>query len=141
KAYAKEKNRAKRADMMYGIAKSYHCLWDYKQDASWYRKAIKGGTTDPKATLYLADALKSQGLYEEAIVEYNNYKDLAPSDKAGEDGAKSSELSKKWMDEPTRHVVNPEAQLNSRELDFSPTFADRRMNTLKFTSQRPGSTG
>lgn len=141
KAYAKEKNRAKKAEIIFNIAEGYRNLLDYKQAEVWYQKAIRAKYPDPVAQLYLGDALKFQGKYEEAIVEYNNYKALAPGDKRAEDGIKSSEMAKKWLEEPTRYEVNNESQLNSKFYDYSPTFADRRNNTLIFTSQREGSTG
>ncbi|MFN4235356.1 MAG: OmpA family protein [Bacteroidia bacterium] len=141
KAYAKEKSKAKKAEILFKIGECYRYTLDHKQAETWYKKAIKAKYADPIATLYIADALKLQGRYEEAIVEYNNYKNLVPGDKRGEDGVKSCEMAKEWVKEPTRYEVAPETQLNSKQFDFSPTYADKKYNTLYFTSSREGSTG
>lgn len=141
KAYAEEKSNAEKSNIIFKIAECYRYSIDNAQAEVWYKKAIQANYSDPIAILYLAEALKAQGRYPEAIVEYNNYKAAAPSDKRGDDGAKSSELAQKWLDEPTRYVVYPEAQLNTKNGDFAPTYADRKYNHLIFSSSREGATG
>lgn len=93
----------------------------------------------------LADVLKNQQRYEEAIVEYNNYKKEMPSDSRGENGVKSCELAKQWKDAKntpeTRLKVENMALINSKESDFSPAYADKKFTSLIFTSTRQGATG
>jgi tetratricopeptide (TPR) repeat protein len=59
---------------------AYHQINDFKGAETYYSKAIKAKYPDPIAILNLADVLKAQQKYEEAIVEYNNYKKEMPSD-------------------------------------------------------------
>jgi peptidoglycan-associated lipoprotein len=141
KAYAQEKSNAEKSNIIFKIAECYRQTLDNAQAEVWYKKAIQASYQDPIAVLYLADALKAQGRYPEAVVEYSNYKAAEPKDKRGDIGVKSCEQAQKWVDEPTRYVVYPEAQLNSRAMDFCPTYTDKKYNSLIFTSSREGSVG
>lgn len=141
KAYSKEKDKATKSEIVFRIAECYRKILDLKQAETWYMKAIKAKYPDPIAILYLADMMKQNEKYAEAQAQYNNYKAANPSDKRGEDGAKSCELAQKWKDNPTRYVVANEAQINSAYMDFSPCFIDRKATDLYFTSSRPGADG
>lgn len=141
KAYTKAKKKEEKAFIIFQTAECYRLIGDAKQADAWYTKAIKANYTDPKAKLYLADAKKTLEKYNEALIEYNNYKKEAPSDPKGEDGAKSCELAQKWKDNPTRYKVENVALLNTKEPDFAPSYADKKYNKLYFTSMRPGVAG
>lgn len=140
-AYTKEKNKEKKATVLFKTGECYRAIGDLKGQENYYNKAIKANYPDPVAHLYLANAKKQQGKYDEALVEYQNYKKDVPSDPRGEDGAKSAELAQKWKDSPTRYKVENVAMINSKELDFSPCYADKKYKTLYFTSTREGVTG
>ncbi len=144
-AYVKEKKAAVKTKILFKTGSSYHEINDLKGAETYYSKAIKAKYPDPIVYLKLADALKAQSKYEEAIVEYNNYKKEMPSDPRGETGVKSCELAKQWKDAKntpeTRIKVDNMALINSKEADFSPAYADKKYNTLIFTSTRQGSTG
>jgi peptidoglycan-associated lipoprotein len=141
KAYSKEKSKAVKSEIIFQIGECYRQSLEPKLAESWYKKAIKAKYPDPIAVYHLATSLKIQGRYPEAIVEFNNYKTENPSDPRAEEGIKSSEEAQKWIDEPTRFLVNPEIQLNSKQYDLAPSFADNKGNYLIFTSTREGSTG
>jgi len=141
KAYSKAKKKEDKANIIFKTAECYRNIGDTKQQESWYAKAIKAKYADPKAILYLANAKKAMAKYDEALIEYNNYKKEVPSDPAGEDGAKSCELAQKWKDSPTRYKVENMAQFNSKQSDFAPAYADKKSQVLYFTSTREGSTG
>lgn len=141
KAYTKAKKKEEKAFIIFRTAECYRLIGDAKQAEAWYIKAIKANYTDPKAKLYLADAKKTQEKYNEAVIEYNNYKKEVPSDPRGEDGAKSCELAQKWKDNPTRYKVENVALINTKDPDFAPSYADKKYNKLYFTSMRPGVIG
>lgn len=141
KAFTKAKKKEDKAFIIFRTAECYRMINDNKQAEAWYTKAIKANYTEPKAILYLADAKKAQEKYNEALIEYNNYKKAVPSDPRGEDGAKSCELAQKWKDAPTRYKVENMAQINTKDPDFSPMYADKKYNKIYFTSMRPGVTG
>ena len=88
------------------------------QEKTYYNKAIKAKYADPIVLLKLADCLKAQQKYPEAIVEYNNYKKEVPDDVKGENGAKSCELAQQWRDAKntaeTRLKVENVASINSK---------------------------
>lgn len=144
-AYVKEKKAAVKTKILFKTGSSYQEINDLKGAETYYSKAIKAKYPDPIVYLKLADALKAQGKYEEAIVEYNNYKKEMPSDPRGETGVKSCELAKQWKDAKntpeTRLKVENMALINSKEADFSPAYSDKKYTTLIFTSTRPGSMG
>lgn len=144
-AYTKVKKADQKAKVLYKTAVSYHKINDLKAAETYYSKAIKAKYPDPIAVLKLADCLKAQAKYPEAIVEYNNYKKLMPSDTRGETGAKSCELAQQWKDAKntpeTRLKVENMTLLNSKESDFSPAYSDKKYTSLIFTSTRQGATG
>lgn len=144
-AYTKVKKPDAKAKILFRTAESYHAINDLKGAETYYNKAIKAKYPDPVAILKLADCLKAQQKYPEAIVEYNNYKKEMPSDPRGEAGVKSCELAQQWKDAKntpeTRLKVENMALINSKEADFGPAYADKKYTTLYFTSTRQGAQG
>lgn len=144
-AYTKIKKADAKAKILYKTGDSYHEISDLKGAETYYTKAIKAKYPDPIVYLRLADCLKAQMKYPEAIIEYNNYKKQMPGDVRGENGVKSCELAQQWKDAKntpeTRLKVENMALLNSKESDFSPTYSDKKFTTLIFTSTRQGGTG
>ncbi len=141
KAYTKESKKEVKSEILFQIAECYRGKNDGKQSAVWYGKAIKAKYEDPIALYYIAEVYKSQGKYEEAIVQYGKYKAANPTDKRADSGIESCELAKKWLDAPTRTVVNPMPLINSEDFDFSPVFADKKNTIIYFTSMRQGGAG
>ena len=141
-AYTKVKKADAKARILFRTGDAYQQINDLKGAETYYSKAIKAKYPDPIAILNLADVLKAQQKYPEAIVEYNNYKKEMPSDVRGENGVKSCELAQQWKDAKntpeTRLKVENMALLNSKESDFSPAYADKKYTTLIFTSTRQG---
>ena len=144
-AYTKVKKADAKAKILYKTADSYQQINDLKGAETYYNKAIKAKYPDPIAILKLADCLKAQQKYPEAIVEYNNYKKEVPSDVRGENGVKSCELAQQWKDAKntpeTRLKVENMALINSKESDFGPAYADKKFTSLIFTSTRQGAQG
>ncbi len=144
-AYVKVKKADAKAKILYRTGESYAEINDLKAAETYYSKAIKAKYPDPIATLKLADCLKAQMKYPEAIVEYNNFKKEMPSDPRGEAGVKSCELAQQWKDAKntpeTRLKVENMALINSKESDFSPAYSDKKFTGLIFTSTRQGAQG
>ncbi|HLG02291.1 MAG TPA: OmpA family protein [Bacteroidia bacterium] len=141
KGIAKINNKQEKARITFQIAESYRKMNDWKQAESWYSKAIKAKHSDDKMYLWYAEALKINQRYDDAVIAFGDYKTRVPSDPAGENGIKSSELAQKWRDNPGRWVVENVALLNSKDYDFSPTFSDKKHTSLIFTSKREGQSG
>ncbi|NTW31876.1 MAG: OmpA family protein [Bacteroidetes bacterium] len=142
KAYAKvKKDKAEKARIVFQIAECYRMTNDTKQAEVWYKKAVSAKYSDKIAVLDYADMLKINEKYEDAIVQYNAYATLVPSDPRGAKGAESCTLSQQWKDNPSRYEVENMKALNTKEMDFSPAYADKKFKSLIFTSSREGSTG
>jgi len=141
-AYNKIKgNKPEKARVLFRLAECYRQTNNHKQAINWYSRVVKSNYPDPIAHLYLADALKADEQYAEAIIEYKEYMKLAPNDPRGGFGAESCEYSIKWKEDPTRYVVENVKKFNSKQSDFSPYWADKNYKALLFTSTREGSTG
>merc|ERR1711916_165978 len=80
KAYSKEKKTAEKKRILYRIGMSYYQIQDNKNAENWLKKAIKAGHPDVEAVYYLGDAIRKQGRFDEALIEFKNYKDKNPSD-------------------------------------------------------------
>jgi len=114
---------------------------DIKGAESYYQKAIASNFDDPNVYLRLAEVLKNQMRYPEAIVEYKNYRAKGGNTKKADLGVKSCELAQQWKDNPMRYKVENMALINSKESDYSPSFSDKKYQTLVFTSRREGTLG
>src|SRR5690606_12716415 len=141
KAYSTEKDREKKTEIIYRIADCYRLVLDYQQAEVWYDKAIKAQYPDPIVQFYLAEVIKLQGRYDDAIVEYNKFNALKPGDPRGIEGVKSCQVGQKWVDAPSEFEVENVKLINSKSSDFSPNYASKKYDELIFTSTREGSQG
>jgi peptidoglycan-associated lipoprotein len=144
KAYSKvRKDKSEKSRIAYQIAECYRLINDTKKAEAAYQRVIrmKYQRKEPLAYLYLADAMKSNGKYEEAITEYNNYAEKVPEDQRGHEGAESCRLAVGWDTIPSKYKVDEIARINSKADDFAPCFADKFYSSIIFTSTRDGSTG
>lgn len=141
KAYSKEKDKANKAEIIYKTAECYRFVNDSKQAETWYRKALKLKYPENKIQLYYADALKANGKFEDAIPEYEKYAELEPNDPRGKNGAEACALAQKWIDNPSRYVVENEVQLNGKFMDFAASYASANHKEVYFTSSRNGASG
>ncbi len=142
KGYSKlGKDREAKAQVMFKIAMCYKKQNDVRRARAWFKRAIRYDYKDPKALLHYADVLKMLGDYEEALIEYNNYKEKNPTDTLVNKDIESCLLAKKWIENPTRYEVEPMRRISARESDFCPDYADSKYRTLIFTSTRDGATG
>lgn len=142
-AFSKVKGRKDKTEVLFLTAEAYRMMNDYENAQKNYEKTIKLGYKDPIAQLYLADMLKAQGEYEEALVAYEEYKKLAPTDRKGEIGIESTKQAVAWEKAPSRYLVTNIKGLNSSNMDFSPIFGGkmRENNTILFVSSREESMG
>lgn len=142
-ALSEVRGREDKSEIMFMLAESYRHILDYKNAESYYERAIKVGYKDPVAQLYYADMLKAQGEYEEAMVAYQDYKQINPTDKRAEIGIESTKKAVEWMEQPSRYQVDNMKDLNSSSMDFAPIYGGRRKddNVIIFTSTREESVG
>ncbi len=141
KAYAKEKNSVAIGEISFKLGECNRLMNDTKEAENWYGKAVDARYSDPVAVLRYADMLKANGKYAEAITQYNLYKRDGGTDKRADIGIKSSEQAQKWIDKPTRARVHNVGDLNTKFMDFAPSYMGTNYNTLIFTSGREESMG
>ena len=143
KAYSKEKKDSEKARIIFQIGESYHKFMDEAQAEVWYKKAVKAGYADiePLVWYQLGVVLKLQEKYEKAEVEFENYLKVVPGDSKAESGLESCKLAEEWKAKPTKHDIHNEVMLNSKHYDYSPTFADKKNQSLIFVSSRPDGMG
>lgn len=141
-AYSKEKSKEEKKRILYNIGMSYYYLQDLANAEKWIKNALTLGYEDPNAQYYYADAMRRQGKYAEAMVEFEKYAEMNPSDPRGKEGVEACKNAVEWKNEPTRWEVQPEPMLNSKEGDFALVFMDKaQRKEVIFTSARPGATG
>ena len=141
KAYTKEKNRVKKAEIIFKVAESYRLTNDFRNQEVWYAKAIKYKFKDPEAIVRLADALKANGKYDEAIVQYTNFQKEAPADPRGPLGIESCEQAQKWKDHPTRYRIEDVSAVNTKYSDFGAVYSNKDHRHIIFTSARQEAIG
>jgi peptidoglycan-associated lipoprotein len=142
-AYEKEKDNATKSEILFKIAECYRYTLNTENSITWYRKAIQANHPDSLAQLYLAEALKASGKYDEAKVEYEIYSEIAPNDDRGAKGAESCKLAKKWMSEKSKISVENLVQANTKFDDFGPVFGGTKdgKTTVIISSNRKGVKG
>ncbi|KAF0236434.1 MAG: peptidoglycan-associated [Prolixibacteraceae bacterium] len=141
KATRKEKDREKRVVYAFQTAECYRYIGDYERAELYYKNAIRRGYPDNIALLHHADMLRATQQYEESIESYRMYLDSVPGDERAQIGLESIRKTQDWVANPTRHIINPIKEINSRESDYSPVFVAGRDNEIIFTSSRKGVTG
>ncbi len=140
KLYAKAKTKEEKAEISYKVGYCSRHLMDVQQSVTWFKRAILYKYQEPLTNLYLADAYKMKGNYDEAKKYYANYKDLVPGDQRADDGIKSCDLAVEWIANPSRYIIKSINTLNSRQNDFAPAIA-KDTNTIYFTSTRESTDG
>ncbi|MBX3163135.1 MAG: PD40 domain-containing protein [Bacteroidetes bacterium] len=131
----------KKGTIMFRAGYASQKINDYKGAESYYQKAISVNYDDPIVYYRLAQVLKCQQKYDEAIVEFNNYKNKRGDAKKADLGVKSCQLAQQWTDNPLRYKVENMSMINTKQRDYSPCFADKKYQLLNFASTRDGSTG
>ncbi len=143
KAYSKEKDKDERNRILYQTAECYRIMNNYRMAEPTYRRLLtqKYEEKQPLLLLHLADILRYNGKYEQAIPFYQHFIELQPEDQRGLVGLKSCQLADSLSKSPTRHLIKNEKEINTRYDEFSATYANTGYNEIIFTSNRNGSTG
>lgn len=142
-AYSKTKkaDKTSRTEIIYMIGECYRLTNDPKNAETWYKLAVKSSYSRPEAELWLAESLKKNGKYQNAIDELKKFKQLAPSDARADQEIRACELAQDWLRNPEAYKVEELKDINSKESDFSPAYGRDDYGVIYFTSSREGSTG
>jgi peptidoglycan-associated lipoprotein len=142
-AYSKTKkaDKTSRTEIVFMIGECYRLTNDPKNSETWYKLAVKSSYPRPEAEYWLAESLKKNGRYQNAIDELKKYKQMAPSDARADQEIRACELAQEWLRNPEAYKVDELKDLNSKESDFSPAYARDDFGVIYFTSSRDGATG
>jgi peptidoglycan-associated lipoprotein len=144
KAYTKVKNdREEKNRITYRLAECYRFTENYRRAEMSYKRLVRYGwdKKHPEILLHLADALKINGKYDDAILQYQAYAEKVPDDLRGKEGAETAAHIEDWLQHPSKYEVTNLKKINSREADFAPAFISSNYNEIAFTSTREGATG
>jgi peptidoglycan-associated lipoprotein len=133
--------KEKRGLILYRSGFACEQINDYKGAESYLQKSIAANFDDPEVYYHLANVLKGQMKYPEAITEYNNFKSKGGDAKRADLGVKSCELAQQWVDNPMRFKIENISLINSKARDYAPSFSDKKYQTIVITSNREGSLG
>ncbi len=132
--YSKSKNKDEKNEAAFQTAECYYIANDMKNAEGWYKKALNGDPKNAEAQLKLAESIKAQGRFSEAIVEYNKYKKMDASNPKIDELIRGCELALKWKNEKTRYNVENVKGINSKWSDFAPMYYKK--DQIWFTSDR-----
>lgn len=143
KAYSKEKNKREKNRIRYQMAECYRFMNNTKRAEIYYKALIKKEyyKDQPELLLNYGNMLKVNEKHEEAIPIFEMYIDLQPDDPRGINGLNSCKMIDDWLNNPTNHQLTMYRDINSKDDDFAPCYANDNYNALIFTSNREGSTG
>lgn len=140
-AYSKTKDRELKTEMVFMVAECYRLVNDPRNAETWYKRAIRSAYSRPEAQYWLADALKKNGKYQQAIDEFRKYKQIVPNDARADREIRACELASEWLRNPEAYRVDEFKDLNSRDADFSPAYSRDDFGVVYFTSSRDGTQG
>ena len=141
KAYTKVKgNRQEKNRIMFQQAECYRFMDDKKQAIKTYQRLVKAKyyTVQPKIFLHMADFQKFYSDWDAAEYNYKEYLKLVPDDALAQRRLQSIALAKKWIDNPTRHQIKEQKDVNTEWNEWAPRFMGfDQWEELTFTSSRP----
>ncbi|MCL2416553.1 MAG: OmpA family protein [Bacteroidales bacterium] len=144
RAFTRVRGDELRNQIRFQIAESYRLSGQKNRTAiGHYRGLIRARyyEIEPRVFLSFAEILRFRGEHEEAIEMLERFLELVPGDERATLLLESARNTEYWINNPTRHIVEPVRRLNSRANDFSPRFLDDNERALVFTSSREGATG
>lgn len=137
KALKRNKNKSEKAEINFKITECFRLINNLKKIEAFYKKAIALHYSNPIIFYNYGTVLLKLEKYEEALVQFKKYKDLAPSEIKADEAIETVSLAKEWKKNPTVHVVKIFKKINSRYNDFCPSFDESKdYNDIYFTSDR-----
>ena len=96
---------------------------------------------NPELYLRYGQSLMRYGRFEEALEQFETYRDLIPDDPRGDWGIESAQTAQEWIDNPTGYIVENMRYFNTFQRDWSPSYASADYMDVYFTSTREDSKG
>ncbi len=140
-AYSRVRDREVKAEMVFMVAECYRQINEPRSAEQWYKRAVRSPFARPEAQYWLAESIKKQGHYPQAIEEFRNYRQLVPGDPRTEQQIRACELAVEWESSPGSYNVEELKEANSRGSDFSPAYARDDHGLVWFTTSRDNARG
>ena len=136
--YFNKKNikHSEKANLAYKLGYCYKKLSLPEEASQYFYIAIENKYNDPIVYYYYGQTLQMQQKLEMALVQYKNFKELAPNHKYADSGIESIEFAYKTLNTPSRYDVKVSGALNSGEFDYCPFFEAGNNRKIYFTSTR-----
>ncbi len=136
-------------DDIRNIASCYLMINDTKQAKEWVARLANQENALPKDVLMYAKLLKTDAQYDEAIIQFNRYKTMTPSDENADKWIESCNKAKYWIQFPELFDITNVESLNSPNSDFGLIpfnngfifTSDRKQNSLISKEDIHGWTG
>ena len=141
--YIKEKNRAKKAELIFlqaECARNIATPLHLKKATVMYKRAIKAKYPHAEVYLRLAQVLQKQQNFSDAIIQFEKYKTFKPNDERADIGIQSCLFAENALENQSRYELSP-FQHNTNQDDYSPCYASRDYDEIFFTSSRDESLG
>lgn len=139
--YKKSENKDEKNYISFRIAECYRNMLQTQKAEAAYLKVIQKNYKDPIIYYHYADMLRKNEKFADAALQFDEYLKRVPNDKNAEMGKTSCSMAAKWIDSPTRYVIENKKELNSKESDFAPAYANEDYTDIYFTSTRPSTHG
>ena len=108
--YAKEKNRAKKAELIFLQAECARNIGTpiyLKKASSMYKRSIKAKYPHAEVYLRYAQVLQKQENFIEAITQYEKYRLMKPNDNRSDKGIESCNFAINAIKFPSRYKISP----------------------------------
>lgn len=102
----------------------------------YFKQSIDNMYKDPIVYFYYGESLQMMQKYDQAVTNYQKFKELAPNHKFANIGLESIDFTREMLANPTRYEVKIVGALNSGEFDYCPFFEARNNKKIYFTSTR-----
>lgn len=116
------KKKSDKAVLLFKIGECYRLINNYKQSIIWYDKALKSGYEESDIYFQYGESLKAQERFDEAIELYQEYLSKIPDDTLGIRGINVCKMALKWKEKPNAFDVFNEAGLNTKDMEYAPSF-------------------
>lgn len=133
KAIPDVRKKDKKVELTYKIGECYRLINNNKQSAVWYEKAIKAGYDSTEAYNKLANALKAQDRFDDAIDVYKELLAKNPKDSAAMKSIENCKLVIEWKKKDAFFDVFNESSLNTKDMEYAPSIYGKG---IIFTSNR-----
>ncbi|MFT5513287.1 MAG: peptidoglycan-associated lipoprotein [Bacteroidia bacterium] len=129
--------KEQKQEIAFKAGEAYRHNHNSKRALKMYSKAIKYGRKDAIATIREAEMYMEQGYYTEALTKLKTYKKANPADPEIDKRIAGCELALQCADKKTRYIIESFKPANRSKVDdMVPRYADRKHNSIMFTSDR-----